>query len=413
MQRLAITLTLSSMLYGCAGYQPKDLFAQSKHWLEKTSERLETLNSANPKPQNYDAEVNTLFAQPYIDPLTDYLNRHLDDENRAEPLRKVSTERKIRCQKIANKYADRPLTQDSLNLYKAGYNYSCPKDVEAFALLLAGTEKAETSESASAPTDTSPVADKPVLDQAIVSNVNKEQLNDCYLLTTISNFREAKQACLSPASEGDARAQLNMAIIHKAMGEYPQSFEWAEKAQDYSPRARYLLGELYASGQGVKQNDEAAFHAFEKAGEQGYPDAQYMTAWCYESGIGTRKNPEQALSWYQRAALNNNVPAKHSLGALLVQQSSTPSSIQNGQNWLIQAARTGYDESALLLGQLLQKSDLPDDKAKALVWYEVAQQQGSTEAVELAKNLRKDVSPEALSTARQQIHRILDGESNG
>lgn len=138
-----------------------------------------------------------------------------------------------------------------------------------------------------------------------------------------------------------------------------------------------------------------------------------MTAWCYESGIGTRKDPEQALSWYQRAALNNNVPAKHSLGALLVQQSSTPSSIQNGQNWLIQAARAGYDESALLLGQLLQKSDLPGDKAKALVWYEVAQQQGSTEAVELAKNLRKDVSPEALSTARQQIHRILDGESNG
>jgi len=413
LQRLAITLTLSSMLYGCAGYQPKDLFAQSKHWLEKTSERLETLNSANSKTHNYDTEVNTLFAQPYIDPLTDYINRHIDDKNRAEPLRKVSNERKVRCQKIADLYAKRPLTQASLNRYQAGYNYSCPKDVEAFALRLADTEKPETSESASAPSDISPTAVKPVLDQAIVSNVNKEQLNDCYLLTTISNFREAKQACLSPATEGDARAQLNMAIIHKAMGEYPQSFEWAEKVQDQSPRARYLLGELYASGQGVKQNDKAAFNAFEKAGEEGYADAQYMTAWCYESGIGTRKNPEQAIKWYQRAALNNNVPAKHSLGALLVQQNSTPSSLRNGQNWLIEAARAGYDESSLLLGQLLQESEQPDDKAEALVWYEVAQQQGSPEAVELAKKLRKDVSPEALNTARRQIHRILDGESNG
>ena len=63
------------MLSGCAGYQPKDIFAQSRGWLEKTSDQLEALSSpAN--NVNYDDEVEALLAQPYIDPLTDYINQH-------------------------------------------------------------------------------------------------------------------------------------------------------------------------------------------------------------------------------------------------------------------------------------------------------------------------------------------------
>lgn len=404
MHRIAISLLLASMLNGCAGYKPKDIFAQSKDWFGKTSDQLDNLSSpAN--NVNYDSEVEVLFAQPYIDPLTDYLNEHIDDKSRAEPLRRVSEERKVRCQQIADKYATRPLTQESLNLYQAGYNYSCPKDVEAFALKLAAAEESDQSQASA--TESQSAAKITLLDKAIVSNVNKEQLNDCYLLTTISNFREAKQACLSPANDGDVRSQLNMAIIHKALAEYSQALEWAQKVEAKSPRARFLMGELYASGLGVEQDAMTAFNWFEKAGEDGYADAQYMTAWSYETGIGITQNTEQAIMWYQRAALNNNVQAKHSLGALLIQQSKNPSTIQNGQNWLIQAARAGYADSALLMGKLLQ----PTDKAKALVWYEVAQQQGSTEAVELADKLRPQVNPVVLNSARQQIHRLLEGEN--
>lgn len=401
MHRIAISLLLASMLNGCAGYKTKDIFAQSKDWFGKTNDQLDNLSSPANKV-NYDSEVETLFAQPYIDPLTDYLNQHIDDENRAEPLRKVSEERKARCQQIADKYATRPLTQESLNLYQAGYNYSCPKDVEAFALKLAEAEKSDQSQASAVESQSAPKIT--LLDTTIVSTVNKEQLNDCYLLTTISNFREAKQACLSPANNGDVRSQLNMAIIHKALAEYSQALEWAKKVEAKSPRARFLIGELYASGLGVKQDNEIAFKWIEKAGKDGYADAQFMTGWSYEVGIGVRRNIEQAIMWYQRAALNNNVLAKHSLGALLVQQSKNPSSIENGQNWLIQAAKAGNTDSALLMGKLLQQSD----KAKALVWYEVAQQQGSAEAVELANKLRPQVKPDALNSARQQIHRLLE-----
>ena len=401
MQRLALSLLLSSMLYGCTGYQPKDIFAQSKEWIAKTTERATA---------NYDAEIEALFAQPYIDPLTDYLNLHIEDESRAEALRKVNAERKYRCQKIAENYATRPLTKESLTLYKAGYNYSCPKDVEAFALRLAKANELtqKTTQAEPPPPNENETV---VLDEAIVSNVNKQQLNDCYLLTNISNFPEAKQACLSPANKGDVRSQLNMALIHKALAEYTQSRQWAEKVEQHSPRARYLLGELYALGLGVKQNDQAAFSWFEKAGQDDYADAQYMLGLFYEAGKGTQQNTELATSWYQRAALNKHVPAKHSLGSLLVQQTANPSNVKKGEAWLIQAARAGYADSSLLMGRRLQQSGLTEDKAKAVVWYEVAQQQGATEAEKLAENLRPQVSANAINLARQQIHRILEGQN--
>lgn len=241
--------------------------------------------------------------------------------------------------------------------------------------------------------------------------MNKEQLNDCYLLTTISNFREAKQACLPPANKGDVRSQLNMAVIHKALTEYSQSLQWAEKVEQDSPRARYLIGEIYALGLGVQQDYQTAFEWFEKSGQDGYAEAQHMLGLFYEMGKGTQQNKDLALKWFQRAALNNYVPAKHSLGALLIQQNKNPASITQAEKWLIQAARAGYAESSLLMGRQLQQSDLTEEKAKAVIWYEVAQQQGSAEAEKLAENLRPQVNPEAINLARQQIQRVLDGQN--
>lgn len=64
----------------------------------KTSDQLEALSSpAN--NVNYDDEVEALLAQPYIDPLTDYINQHNDDEDRAEPLRQISAARKFAVRK--------------------------------------------------------------------------------------------------------------------------------------------------------------------------------------------------------------------------------------------------------------------------------------------------------------------------
>ncbi|MDO8825939.1 tetratricopeptide repeat protein [Methylophaga sp.] len=399
MQKLVLLLLLSISLYGCSGSQSKENVAQLVDETEDLDHQSDVTKAkaAEKNRKKYDDELQALFAQPYIDPLTDYLNQYAADENRTGHLRKVRAEQESRCRNIAERYTSRPLTQESLILYKAGYNYSCPADVEAFALRVAEAEESQAIQS--------------TLNTALISDISKKQLNDCYLLTTISNFREAKQACMAPANDGDIRSQLNMVAIHKALGEYTQALAWAKKAEPNSPRARYLIGEFYAAGQGVAQNHQTAFKWFEKAAEDGDADAQYKMAWSYETGTGVPKSNEKAMMWYQRAAANNNIPAKHALGVLLIQQSQNPSSVESGLNWLIQAVRAGDNESALLLGQIFQKSDLAEDKAQALIWYELAQKQGSAEAEALAESLRKQVAAEAISVARQQVNRILESQN--
>ena len=96
-----------------------------------------------------------------------------------------------------------------------------------------------------------------------------QQLNDCYLLTTIRNYSEARAACQAPAQQGDRRAQSNMALISRALGQYAAALDWAQQAAPGSADAAYLLGELYERGQGVEASDQRALSWYLQAAEQG------------------------------------------------------------------------------------------------------------------------------------------------
>lgn len=415
MLRLTLFLLIAGILSGCATLEPKQILAQSKDWLEKTGNRLYQTTAPATSAEEYDAEVQALFEQSYIDPLTDYLNQYSDDEARAMPLREVSAERRARCQKIAEKYTQRPLNQQSLDRYQSGYHYSCPNDVKAFAEQLAFAtiaERATELEKQESPSDTSlQQAALAEIAPEIVTNVNKDQISECYLLTTISNFREAKQVCKNPAEEGDVRSQLNMALIHKALSEYTQALQWAQTVEKDSPRARYLIGELYAEGSGVKQNDQQAFSWYLKAAEQAYPESQYKTAHYYEFGRGVSQDSQRAIEWYRRAALNSNVAAQHALGEILLQSKNVPASAEQGQHWLVQAARAGSAQSSVLLGRWHQQQPDSLNQAKAIIWYELAEQQGASGVANRTVALRKKVDDTSLELARSEIQSILNAAS--
>lgn len=406
LQRLPFFLVFCMLFTGCASFEPGQVLSQPKKWFEETDEQPEVQAAKLAADLQHETELQALFEQPYIDPLTDYLATHSKDRSRADPLRKVSAERQIRCQKIADIYAERALTQENLQRYQAAYTYSCPTEVAAFA------ERVANAETESASAETNPVEsplpfEAVILHEEIESTVDKAQLNDCYLLTTISNFREAREKCLSPANEGDVRSQVNMALIHYALAEYSQALQWALKVEQEAPRAQLLLGEMYAAGDGVKQNDETAFNWFKNAAEGNDAEGQFMTAQGYQQGIGVTQDIQQARYWYQRAAENNNLPAKHALGALLLQQNAAAATHQSGEDWLIKAASQGHAASSALLGEWRAKQPNTVAKASAVVWFELAQQQGDASAAQQANALRLVVSQSAIDTARLEIQQRL------
>lgn len=266
MYRWYFSALIIVFLTGCAGFDGRRLFQAPSHTPTQSQNTVETTVVSQPKAEPYELHRQALFEQPYIDPLTDYLKDHGNDTDRAYVLQRIERERDRRCQVIAQDYAGEPATEQRLARYRAGYNYSCPEDVEAFAERVSRNQKTPPPATIAAP-------DAKQEDPAPQSQ-HELSLSDCYLLTTIRNYSAAREACRESAEKGDPRSQANMAVIAHAFEDYVSAFEWAQQAAPVSGKASYLLGQMYHAGRGVEQNTEQAVYWYGKAASQGHKDAR-------------------------------------------------------------------------------------------------------------------------------------------
>ena len=115
--------------------------------------------------------------------------------------------------------------------------------------------------------------------------------------------------------------ELSETVVDSAVMEVPedsssisepeQSFEEAIAAQQ-----AYEKGLAYSFGDGVPQDNQAAFVSFKKAAELGHSQAQYKTGVAYAYGEGVSKDLQQALGWYEKAAKKGNVLAQRNLAIM-------------------------------------------------------------------------------------------------
>lgn len=105
----------------------------------------------------------------------------------------------------------------------------------------------------------------------------------------------------------------------------------------------YLIGRMYLNGDGIEQNYYKANQAFSLSSENGYEKANYVLGNQYYYGIGVNKDIDKAISAFEKTELSSSVAYK--LGIL-------------------------YE----------QKSDIPQDKEKALLYYQISAELGNTSA---------------------------------
>ncbi|MFO7648074.1 hypothetical protein [Halomonas campaniensis] len=241
---LSLVAACSLLLAGCAGLPDgQDVLSTSSEWLSRSGEVISTQGqrlarlAGGPEDEPLDeaereAEVEALLAQPWIDPLTRFLEAHGDDPRYADQLVTLSRERDRRCAEVAKRYRERPATREHLDRYRRGYLYSCPADVNAF---FARVREREASTAMAAPTpppaESAPaprVAEEADVEQA----VDRRQANDCYLYFTIRNFQQAREACAGPAEQGDARAQHHMGSLEELDGDTASAIRWFRRAAD-------------------------------------------------------------------------------------------------------------------------------------------------------------------------------------
>jgi len=293
MYRLFVILTCATLFAGCAGLE-------TNNFLSRTGEALGRIGQ---KTTTADAEkkVRPLFDQPYIDPLTEYIQRYSDDPARADRLEQVKQERDRRCAEVARRYNTDDITRTGLALYRRGYSFSCPEDVAAYEAKLEAKPSAEVqnrslnskpvvsdpappvSDGARQPADASRRSGEPLPEEGLAEPASagesqneavSRQLNECFLLTRIRNYSAALEACHGPAEDGAIGAQSNMAQIQSALGNHESAYQWARKAAPASAQAANLLGEMYAHGRGVTEENAKAVKWFRTAAELGHAGAQ-------------------------------------------------------------------------------------------------------------------------------------------
>ncbi len=207
--------------------------------------------------------VKVLLAQPYIDPLTDYLQQHRGDARRRSVLETVATERDRRCERVARRYAQRDKTDAVLSRYRAGYEYSCPRQVKAFGEQVAQAESTRRQERALSRDSRS---DQLTTRVPGVLNGNAVA-NECYLLAQIRNHADAILACRVPARAGNRKAQRALGESLAALKQFDEARGWLlEAAQQQDVQAQIRLAEMSLNAQGGAADPAQAWAWYRLAG---------------------------------------------------------------------------------------------------------------------------------------------------
>ncbi len=256
-----LVAAISVLLTGCESAQRDAFIEQSSQWFERSGEMIHDF-SRNLTATGDDQELEALFDQPYIDPLTRYLEKNRTDSELRSQLSKVTTERDRRCSLIAKRFNQLNVTSETVERFRRGYSYSCPNEVALYTQRL---EKQPVSLIQKRPESLPPESEpaSPVIASA----------RDCYLLTSIRNYSEALKLCRLAAEQQDIRSQANMAQIYYALEQYDDAVRWAKIATDQSPDATFLLGNIYEHGLGVSADLAAAIFWYRRAKTMGHPKA--------------------------------------------------------------------------------------------------------------------------------------------
>ena len=381
------------------------LLSRSGEVISEQGQRIARFASSLVSDDEHTAEVDALFAQPYIDPLTRYLERYQDESAAARHLDRVAAERDRRCQVIADSYQQRAATRENLERYRRGYLYSCPDDVSAFARRLsANPQQHAQAQQPPAPVtpparQSTPAADSDRQQQA----VNHRQRNNCYLYFTIRNPQQAREYCQQPATAGDAKAQHHLASLARSAADYSTARQWARQSaeQGYAP-GQLLYAQLLQQGQGGAADPAGALGWLQKAADQGLADAQFAAGQAYQQGLGHPVDSARSHRYWQQAAEQNHSAAQLALGSSLLEAGDARSGA--ARHWLTQAARQGSSAAQMRLADSFARGEGgSQDPEQAYIWYSLALLGGDDSARARAEAMAQQLSSEQLSRAQQRV----------
>jgi Sel1 repeat len=109
---------------------------------------------------------------------------------------------------------------------------------------------------------------------------------------------------------------------------------WRALAEQGVPMAQYRLGDMYAEGKGVEQNDKTAMQWYQRAADHGIADAQYNVGASYAAGLGVAQSDADAVKWFRRAADQGMAFAQLNLGLMYASGRGVAQDNVEAMTWL-------------------------------------------------------------------------------
>ena len=172
----------------------------------------------------------------------------------------------------------------------------------------------------------------------------------------------------SRASDGDAKAQLDLAIrLRDGKGvtkDDAEAMKWAHLAADHgNADAMDFVGFAYLRGAVVKRSPEIAFRYFKAAADKS-PSAAFNLGQCYFGAQGTEQDCAKALDWWKKAAERGHGRAASTAAMAYLSGEGVPPDPVLGRSLAERAAKLDNPSGLVVLGELqFQAGEL--DAAKA------------------------------------------------
>ncbi len=137
-----------------------------------------------------------------------------------------------------------------------------------------------------------------------------------------------------------------------------------QRAERGNVDAQFELAAMYATGQGVEKNSQAAVKWYTKAAEQGDVASQYNLGVMYAKGLGVEQSYQNAMKWYLKAAGKGDVKAQYNLGVMNYMGQGVKQNTMAAYLWWKLASLKGLQAASNRLSQL-KKEMTPEQLIKA------------------------------------------------
>lgn len=219
------------------------------------------------------------------------------------------------------------------------------------------------------------------------------------------------------ANSGYVIAQATLGGFYQwDLEDYAEAERWYRiGAKNGSVSAMVHLGDLYASGKGVRRDYAESFRWYRQAALKGYALAENNLGWLYSEGLSVPRDYEEALRWFRRAALKGYSRAQYNVAESYELGHGVEINGEKAFEWYTRSALQGYSYAQLRLARLLEQGSLGlhRDPKEALYWYRKAQHAREDEVVARgragAARIRPDLAPYEIAEvdARLAIGRNL------